>query len=413
VSATRPTRPRRSATPDDVRRGPALDLAAQGVAVFVLGRSKRPVANCRPCAAALAQVGAAGHDRAACGCLTCHGFYAATTDPDRILAMLAAIRNGMLAIRTGAVSGLVVADIDPRHGGQLDPTLMTPTATVASGGADGGWHLHYAHPGGYVPSRELPGHPGVDIKGDGGYTVVPPSLHPDTGIPYQWITLPTTATNTATGAARSTAAGADMAAVTGRGAVAGGGATGRAAAAGGAASRAAAGVRPVNEMPPALATLCLAPVSTGTASSHLAPGRQVRPWARRDAGPGPAAGLVQAGRLGAGLAQEVAAALDAATAVVQARRAAGHWKPGGGGISSPDALLAACLDTITAAPEGRRRPTLYGASRRVAAIVRAGALTYDAAYDALYAAGRTAGQSDRETRTAIVGAFTAEGGLTR
>ena len=100
--------------------------------------------------------------------------------------MLAAHPRGLLALRTGAVSGLVVIDIDPRHGGRLDPDLMTRTACVASGGADHGWHLLYTHPGGYVPSRELPGHPGVDVKGDGGYVVLPPSIHPATGRPYRW-----------------------------------------------------------------------------------------------------------------------------------------------------------------------------------------------------------------------------------
>ncbi|WP_246159084.1 bifunctional DNA primase/polymerase [Catellatospora sichuanensis] len=50
-------------------------------------------------------------------CLTCHGFYAATTDPHRIAAMLAAVPHGLLAIRTGAPSGLVVIDVDTGHGG--------------------------------------------------------------------------------------------------------------------------------------------------------------------------------------------------------------------------------------------------------------------------------------------------------
>ena len=77
-----------------------------------------------------------------------------------------------------------MVDIDPRNGGQLDRDLMTPTATVATGG--GGWHLYYRHPGGpTLPA--LPGAAGVDIKGDGGYVAAPPSLHPGTGKPYRWV----------------------------------------------------------------------------------------------------------------------------------------------------------------------------------------------------------------------------------
>jgi Bifunctional DNA primase/polymerase, N-terminal len=155
-----------------------LGYITNGWPVFVLGRSKRPVANCAACHTA-----DGSHDRAACDCLTCHGFYAATTDPDRLVAMLTAVPGGLLAIRTGTSSGLLVVDIDPRNGGRLDRVLMTPTAAVATGG--GGWHLYYRHPG-TPTAATLPGRAGVDIKGDGGYVAAPPSVHPGTRRPYRW-----------------------------------------------------------------------------------------------------------------------------------------------------------------------------------------------------------------------------------
>jgi len=136
--------------------------------VFLLGRSKRPVRNCARCRQA-----GGSHDPQACQCLTCHGFYAATTHADRVHAIFDAVPGGLPAMRAGAPAGLVVVDIDPGHGGRIDAALMPPTATVATGG--GGWHLYYAHPGRPVPSRPLPGRPGVDIKAEGGYVVVPPS----------------------------------------------------------------------------------------------------------------------------------------------------------------------------------------------------------------------------------------------
>jgi hypothetical protein len=295
---------------DDPRLSHALAYAARGWPVFVLGRTKRPVANCPACATA-----GADHDREACVCLTCHGFYAATCDPDRITAMLTAIPHGLLALRTGAVCDRVVLDIDPRDGGHLNPQIMTPTKTVAAGGADGGWHLHYRHPGRYVPSRKLPGHPGVDVKGDGGYVVLPPSLHPDTRRPYQWV-----------------------------------------------------GDREIREMHPALAALCTAPA------------------------PGPPPG----------------APPPAATATGVPYRSR-PTRSGGGCISSPPALLAAHLDAIARAPEGRRRRTLYGAARGIARMVNAGAITTQHAREELTAAGLAAGQTPAQTRNAINGAFTAEG----
>jgi hypothetical protein len=157
----------------------ALGYIRRGWPVFVLGRSKRPVANCPACRTA-----GPGHDPAGCGCLTCHGFHAATTSPARLAAMLAKVPGGLLAIRTGAAAGLAVVDIDPRNGGQVDPALMTPTATVATGG--GGWHLYYRHPGGPLLAA-LPGRAGVDVKADGGYVVAPPSAGPGTGRRYRWV----------------------------------------------------------------------------------------------------------------------------------------------------------------------------------------------------------------------------------
>src|SRR5438105_2401192 len=96
--------------------------ARVGWPVFVLGRTKRPVANCPAC-----RMPGPPHDPQDCECLTCHGFYAATIDPDRAAVMLDAIPGGLLAIRTGTLAGLAVVDIDPRNGGAIDRKRMTPT----------------------------------------------------------------------------------------------------------------------------------------------------------------------------------------------------------------------------------------------------------------------------------------------
>lgn len=182
--------PERSLMPDpSPLLAAALDYAARGWPVFMLARSKRPVANCPTCADA-----GPGHDRETCPCLTCHGFYAATTDPDRVAAILDAVPTGQLALRTGAASDTVVVDVDPAHGGRdtmntlIGRGLLPPTAYVATG--SGGLHLYYRHPGTLVQcSQGKPGQglgPGIDVKADGGYVVLPPSVHPRTGRPYRW-----------------------------------------------------------------------------------------------------------------------------------------------------------------------------------------------------------------------------------
>jgi hypothetical protein len=157
----------------------AIRYAEHGWPVFLLGRTKRPLANCDGCREA-----GSDHDPVACDCLTCHGFYAATTDADRLTAMCVAHPRGMLAIRTGAPSGTVVIDIDPAHGGRVDPALMPETACVATG--SGGWHLYYRHPGTAVLCSQGRVADGVDVRADGGYVVAPPSIHPRTGRPYRW-----------------------------------------------------------------------------------------------------------------------------------------------------------------------------------------------------------------------------------
>jgi hypothetical protein len=95
-----------------------------------------------------------------------------------------------LAIVTGAVSGIVVLDIDPRHGGEAglaalerDIGPFPSTLSALSGG--GGRHLYFRHPG--HPVRNQCGlRQGVDLRGDGGYIVAPPSMHAS-GKRYRWL----------------------------------------------------------------------------------------------------------------------------------------------------------------------------------------------------------------------------------
>ncbi|MEV6285520.1 bifunctional DNA primase/polymerase [Kribbella sp. NPDC051770] len=161
----------------------ALDAAGRGWPVFMLGLSKRPVANCADCPKD-------AHDPASCGHLTCHGFYAATTDPARLAAIVTAVPGGQLAVRTGAVSGLAVIDVDPAHGGDaslsglMADRLVPRTLHVHTG--SGGLHLYYRHPGKDLPSRPMPDRAGIDVKADGGYVVLPPSIHHRTHRPYMW-----------------------------------------------------------------------------------------------------------------------------------------------------------------------------------------------------------------------------------
>lgn len=94
-----------------------------------------------------------------------------------------------VSIVTGALSGLVVVDVDPRHGGnkslkrlEREHGALPKTMESISGG--GGRHLYFAHPGGTVRNRTNIVS-GIDLRGDGGCIVAPPSVHPS-GKRYRW-----------------------------------------------------------------------------------------------------------------------------------------------------------------------------------------------------------------------------------
>lgn len=95
-----------------------------------------------------------------------------------------------LGIVTGAVSSLLVVDVDPGHGG--DDSLealeqahgpLPDTIKATTGG--GGLHVYFAHPGGLVHNK-VGLVAGIDLRGDGGFVVAPPSVHPS-GRSYAWL----------------------------------------------------------------------------------------------------------------------------------------------------------------------------------------------------------------------------------
>lgn len=117
------------------------------------------------------------------------GYQTKRATPDELLGWLRRWPTANVAIVTGAVSDLVVLDLDPSHGGTESLQMVVraqgalpPTLSAISGG--GGRHLYFAHPG--VPVHNRAGlRPGLDLRGDGGYIVAPPSLHAS-GAEYRW-----------------------------------------------------------------------------------------------------------------------------------------------------------------------------------------------------------------------------------
>ena len=98
--------------------------------------------------------------------------------------------NANIGIVTGEISNLVVLDIDPKHGGDVSRERLErqfgplpATVEAVTGGA--GCHLYFTHPGGLIRNR-IGLAQGIDLRGDGGYIVAPPSIHRSGGL-YAWL----------------------------------------------------------------------------------------------------------------------------------------------------------------------------------------------------------------------------------
>jgi hypothetical protein len=106
----------------------------------------------------------------------------------RVQEMMRLHPGGLLAIRTGAVSGTVVIDVDarglPAMRQMITDGLLPRTLAQRTGS---GYHLVYAHPGVRIASGPGKGGLGIDIKSDDAYIVAAPSVHPRTGRPYRWL----------------------------------------------------------------------------------------------------------------------------------------------------------------------------------------------------------------------------------
>lgn len=92
------------------------------------------------------------------------------------------------AVVTGRISGIFVVDVDAHRGGAWPEDLWGPkpsTLTAATG--NGGWHHYFTYPSDGLPLGNRGNVvPGVDIKSDGGYVILPPSRHISGGS-YAWL----------------------------------------------------------------------------------------------------------------------------------------------------------------------------------------------------------------------------------
>jgi len=121
---------------------------------------------------------------------TPNGFKDATTDPRQITKWWTRWPEANIGVPTGERSGFWVLDVDRRHRGleslanlekECGPLPDGPRARTGGGGL----HIYFTYPGRHVKCKTgiLPG---IDVKAEGGYVVMPPSLH-GSGNKYLWL----------------------------------------------------------------------------------------------------------------------------------------------------------------------------------------------------------------------------------
>jgi hypothetical protein len=135
----------------------ARRIAAKNTPVFPCGKNKKPYIK--------------------------HGFHGASADPAQTDEWWARWPDAQIGVPTGAASRMIVLDLDRKNGQDgirtfdaLCAGLQAPDGPVVRT-PSGGLHIYMLAPGErYIPCSVSRLGPGIDVRGDGGYVIVPPSL---------------------------------------------------------------------------------------------------------------------------------------------------------------------------------------------------------------------------------------------
>lgn len=118
------------------------------------------------------------------------GLTSASCDPQAVAEWWRRWPDANIAVRTGEVSGIVVLDVDTPKGGagtlkalEHARGKLPRTAQVLTG--SGGQHHYFSYAHGVRNSASRLGS-GLDVRGDGGYVIAPPSNHLS-GRLYKWM----------------------------------------------------------------------------------------------------------------------------------------------------------------------------------------------------------------------------------
>lgn len=123
--------------------------------------------------------------------------WGATRDPDEVRRDFTRWTGARIGIPTGVVNGIVVIETDTIEGhgvdgaaaiAQLEAKHGALPDTLQAISPSGSVHRYFRHPGTSIKIRNSASEvgAGIDVRGDGGMVVAPPSVNPD-GRRYRWL----------------------------------------------------------------------------------------------------------------------------------------------------------------------------------------------------------------------------------
>lgn len=123
---------------------------------------------------------------------TRNGVKDATRDLDQLRTWWQMWPNANWALACGSESDVVVIDLDPRKGGydawdefESDQTEAEYSDTLIALTGGGGRHIYMRYPTNGTVGNRVGWLPGVDVRSDGGYVILPPATHISGG-KYAW-----------------------------------------------------------------------------------------------------------------------------------------------------------------------------------------------------------------------------------
>ncbi len=127
---------------------------------------------------------------------TRNGLHDASKDPEQIKAWWTRWPDASIGAPTGPVNGWWVLDVDrPKKPGdpdglvsfaELEAKYGQLPATMKQRTGGGGFHYFFKWNGQKIRNSTGKVSPGIDVRGDGGYVILPPSGHPSGGR-YEWL----------------------------------------------------------------------------------------------------------------------------------------------------------------------------------------------------------------------------------